>query len=357
MIVNERVGRAQVRTGLAAINDDAVMQALKEQATPQRLMDVKSFCLKPHESLLGHRKRVMTHRCSCTVIKGEGAKRARFIVAARQDVSQELVEKFGEEKARKALQVEMRHERAKRGEVRRGGAVGIDPIAQIQRAKDVEAREAGYKAEYDFEAERNELLKLMNKGATVDAPFELGEGNRVIEAAPAGRRLVVPNDSSFGGRKPLLDKGVPISEAPGWQRHQPIQEAPAPMSIAPEPGAGTGNQAAPMIDAGGSGSKPPTRTAVSGGPMPDGMRNELFSMKGPYQKKYMADPDGPEKAVEDAVRRMKEGGKRAFNVAKDYATNPKYQRGRRIGYGVGGGVAALATILNMGTEEEQEQLR
>ena len=44
--------------------------------------------------------------------------------------------------------------------------------------------------------------------------------------------------------------------------------------------------------------------------------------------------------------------------AEDIRTNPKYQRGRRIGYGVGGGAAALATLLglsNIGKEEEEQQ--
>ena len=82
-----------------------------------------------------------------------------------------------------------------------------------------------------------------------------------------------------------------------------------PVSIAPEPGVGTGNQPA-MVDAGGGGVRPPTRTAVAGGPMPDDMRNQLFSMSGPYQKKYIADPDGPEKAVDDAVRRMRKADKK-----------------------------------------------
>ena len=34
-------------------------------------------------------------------------------------------------------------------------------------------------------------------------------------------------------------------------------------------------------------------------------------------------------------------------------TNPKYQRGRRIGYGATAGLGALGTILNIGNEEEE----
>ena len=49
---------------------------------------------------------------------------------------------------------------------------------------------------------------------------------------------------------------------------------------------------------------------------------------------------------------------RFASQAEDFRTNPKYQKQRRIGYGVGGGAAALATILglsNMGREEEDER--
>ena len=64
-----------------------------------------------------------------------------------------------------------------------------------------------------------------------------------------------------------------------------------------------------------------------------------------------------QESIDDVMKRVGDQGREVFDSIKDYATNPKYQRGRRIGYGVGGGLAALATILNMGTEEEQEQLR
>ncbi len=80
---------------------------------------------------------------------------------------------------------------------------------------------------------------------------------------------------------------------------QPTQQAPVAQSIAPDPGVPTGNQPAPMSDAGSGGMKPPTRTAVSSGPMPEDMRRELFSLDGPNQgpepstRNYMSSPEGP----------------------------------------------------------------
>ena len=78
---------------------------------------------------------------------------------------------------------------------------------------------------------------------------------------------------------------------------------------------------------------------------------------GPSAPGTFGEAQAPVETMEDTMRRIKEQGGRAFDMAKDFATNPKYQRARRISYGAGGGLAALATILNMGNEEEQEQLR
>ena len=159
MIVNERVGRGKkakgVRAGLAAINDDAVMQALKEQGKLTTTTPDGRKVLLPEAARIiagAQEARNDAQMPMQAAIKGEGAKRARFIRGeARKMSPQELVEKYGEENARKALQVEMRHERAKRGEIRRGGAVGIDPGAELQRRKDAEILEIARKGRNNAE--------------------------------------------------------------------------------------------------------------------------------------------------------------------------------------------------------------
>ena len=148
-------------------------------------------------------------------INGEGAQRARFIRGeARKMSPEQLVEKFGEENARKALQVEIRQLRAERA----AGASPIDPGAQLQRQKDQQIADQAYEREFKAEIiEKQKLIDLMEKGASVDAAPMLGEKiggrERVIPAAPAGRRLVVPSDSEFGGRKPITIKGKPLAES------------------------------------------------------------------------------------------------------------------------------------------------
>lgn len=126
---------------------------------------------------------------------------------------------------------------------------------------------------------------------------------------------------------------------------QPTQEAPVASSIAPDPGVMTGNQAAPIADAGAGRTQGPTR------PMTEEMRRELFSLPGLYKKEYMAKPEGPERQADAYV-------KRARKDLEEFRTSPKYQRGRRIAYGAGGGAAALASVLGLSNmnKEEEEQL-
>ena len=90
--------------------------------------------------------------------------------------------------------------------------------------------------------------------------LKIGEGNRVIPAAPAGRRLVVPSDSASVVVSRCLTK-EPLAESfgnPAW-RKQPclyLLHLNLVQVLVTKP--------APMVDAGGGGVRPPTRTAVSG---------------------------------------------------------------------------------------------
>ena len=62
----------------------------------------------------------------------------------------------------------------------------------------------------------------------------------------------------------------------------------------------------------------------------------------------MQEPDFRTKAANTAVRTGRQ--------IKDFHTNPARRKTRNISYGVGGGLAALGTILNLrDSEQEQEQ--
>ena len=315
MIKNEKVGRGKkargVRAALAGIDSDPVLQALNERGelfTQGLKKDAKGNVRKV-QVLLPEAARIIEGAAQArnaaqmpmqAAIRGEGVQRARFVSpAGRKMNTQQMVEKYGAENAGIAKEVMARYDRAEAARQ----ASPIDPGAEIQRRKDAQIASMGRRAERDFE---NVQLQRMGIGLKSTRPV------------------------------------------------QPIAKAATPASIAPQPGAGTGSQPVPMIDAGGGMQKPPTSRGAAapapgaGGPMPESMRNKLFSLPGPYQKKLMGEPDGPERASSAAGRQI-----------KDIATNPKYQRGRRIAYGAGGTIAGLAAALgisNIGKEEEEVQV-
>ena len=315
MIKNEKVGRGKkargVRAALAAINEDPVREALAargELYTEGFIEDArgnvrKGQVLLPEAARIIEGARQARNAAQMPMqaaIRGEGVQRARFVSPAGRKMStQQMVEKYGAENAGIAKEVMARYDRDEAARQ----ASPIDPGAEIQRRKDAQIASMGRRAERDFE---NVQLQRMGVG-------------------PKSTRPV-----------------------------QPIAKAATPASIAPQPGAGTGSQPVPMIDAGGGMQKPPTSRGAAapapgaGGPMPESMRNKLFSLPGPYEKKLMGEPDGPERASSAAGRQI-----------KDIATNRKYQRGRRIAYGAGGTIAGLAAALgisNIGKEEEEVQV-
>ena len=50
-----------------------------------------------------------------------------------------------------------------------------------------------------------------------------------------------------------------------------------------------------------------------------------------------------------------EDAKGFWNKVKDYATNDQYQRRRRIGYGIGGGLLGIAGLNEMISGERRER--
>lgn len=148
---------------------------------------------------------------------------------------------------------------------------------------------------------------LQREEMQVPSPIEIevgkraGRGGGSEEFTTPGRAAQMPvpytppvvDGNGAPMPKPLYDAGP---------NPRQIQNAPVAPSIAPDPGVPTGNQAAPMKDA--------------GRPMPSNMRNELFSLPGPYQKKYMSEPDGPESSRSATVRNRKQFRDRAYrNIA------------------------------------------
>ena len=99
--------------------------------------------------------------------------------------------------------------------------------------------------------------------------------------------------------------------------------------------------------------------------MTDDMRDLLFSLDGPYtdrprSNEYMVSPDGPSeqqsafKGYGDRVRReAPERGQKVLDSLNAFRTQDKYKNYRRGGYGLAG-LGALAGVLNLGNDEEEQ---
>ena len=385
-IKNEKVGRGKNRKSvgpeLRKLNEDAVVKALKdrgEYATEDGVMLPNAA----RQIAAAAEGREDAKRPFYGAVAGEGAPRAQFIRGTDRGKSlQELQSQFGEEQGRIAFEVEQRY---LRDEAAKASRPTIDLTAERMRASDRQGRFEAEKAAYEMEvAELQKIESLMTRGAQQPGQFDLGTimggRPRVIPAAPAGRKLEVPAEESFpGGRKRIVwdeDEKVarhlqitdPTPKTPGswmggpgrgsvvsaWDKSpnpvptQPIQEAPVAPSIAPDPWA--------------------SRSEVrSFGSVGDSIGDEVRVRK--TRARPGKKPAGPTMRTDGAPRTREQRADQILNTLtqmtgrntrKDLAdlenirTNPKYQTGRRIGYGT----AALATILglsNMGNEEEDER--
>ena len=255
-------------------------------------------------------------------VEGEEVPRARFLSAkAAKMTPEERVQAYGPAKGGIANEVEAR---AKKARADREASLLPKPdlYAAQQRALDKQFEEKGIaNRDRDNAREIEELKRLASLGANKGEGFSLGTSNRVIPQVNAGRRLIVPQESEL----------YPVGT---FAKKQPIQEAPVPTSIAPEPGTGTGNQAQPTIDAGQAGPQ-----------MPQSMREELKSL-GSNNYTFMTQPDTQES--NDQLNRRK---------VIDRIKKQNFQR--RVGGAAlaGGAIAGLAGLIGREREErEQEEM-
>ena len=112
---------------------------------------------------------------------------------------------------------------------------------------------------------------------------------------------------------------------------QPIRPLDVPPSIAPDPAA-----AAPR--------------------MSGDMLNILAELNSGEMQGPSAPPQqGPVQPMQPRKRTAEEIAARFGNKMKGYATSPRFQRGRRIGYGIGGGLAGLSILDSMINDEREQR--
>ena len=322
-IVNEKVGRGKkaksARAGLAGISEEAIVKSLRDSG---RLLDENGNLLPDAKQMIegARMAREDAQRPLIGALASEGAPRAAFIRGKDRGRGEAaLARQYGASQAATAAGVEQRYlaDRAKREAAVIGGSEApFRNYMDNQFFTQAQARNAELSQQSEV-AERAEIARLMTEGARGKVgPNELYGGRMVSNPLVPGQRLEVPAE--------ILN------------RAQPTQKAPVAPSIAPDPGVPTGNQPAPMSDA--------------GGPMPDDMRRELFSLPGPNQgpepstRNYMSAPEGPSSIA----------GRRKKN--RENFRNRAYRNIAMRDAGVVSG-AVLASILGLNalTDEEQKE--
>ena len=325
-IKNEKVGRGKKResvgAALRALNEEAVVKSLKERgeyATEDGVMLPNAA----RDIQAARDAREDAKRPFYGAVAGEGAPRAQFIRGKDRGKSlQELQEQFGEEQGRIAFEVEQRYiqDEARKSEPKR------DRFAEEQRAVDKAFEAQGAQATRDFEdVEIARIYSAMKEGKLRVPPREqfvpFGYLNKRLQAkfaAEAADSTPKTPGSWMGGP----GRGATVS---AWDKNpnpaptQRIQETVVAPSIAPDPAAANAPTQGPRMRTDGKGRNRQQRA--------DQILNTLTRATGRNTRKDLKD-------------------------LENIRTNPKYQRGRRIGYGT----AALGTVLglsNMGNEEEE----
>ena len=327
-IKNEKVGRGKKRESVGAalrkLNEQGVMEALTkkgELATEDGVMLPNAA----RQIAAAAEGREDAKRPFYGAVEGQGAPRAQFIRGTDRNKSRtELQAQFGEEQGGIAYEVEQRY---LRDEERKRNASQTDEFAAQQRATDARFESEGRQAARDFEdVEIAKLYSLMKQGKlrvpSDDAFVPQGSFQVQKQAAYAEDAAPKAPGSWMGGP----GRGSVVSawdKSPDPAPTQPIQQAPVPQSIAPDPWASSSS-----FDA-----------AIS----------REIQKRGPQQtdssKYYMTLPEGPSSAPSSERKRR--------------AVSDQIKRTNKIRKYGGISAAALGTVLGLSTlgkdEEEDER--
>lgn len=371
-IKNEKVGRGKKRQGvgpaLRAISEDSpgslrsVLEERGELYVPEMTVSTGGEVVPTGRQVLSPiaardlaaaaGAREDARRPFQAAPAGEPPERARFIRGKDVGKTEEqLMEQYGGKQGQVAAEIQRR---ALEDEAIRAEGPKPDTFAAEQRALDEEIRQRSRRNEYEDEArEIIKLEQLQREGKLrVPADSEFPGGRIPLKFRSNKQREVVQTISAAPRQAPGAWMG---GSAKGrvvnpWDSQQPTREAVVAPSIAPDPWASTGPQTQTIAtEAGGGGAGQPPRRPPA---LPYGFSEgpEEGPKRAPQQGPTMG--TGPRTEQQNKDRRANQG-RRFKEAARSFAQDPKYTRGRRIAYGVGGGAAALATILNLTDDEEQ----
>ena len=170
---------------------------------------------------------------------------------------------------------------------------------------------------------------------------------RQAESASFEERMVAQDGMDFQRElknQRLLREGLAGGNA--LNSTQPIAPARVAPSIAPDPWSMSASPET-ATGSGGGGAQPPRRPPAlpygfSEGPSQGPSKRSDFARTGDYKT-----PAGPGNAQGRVNRRLSQ--------MENIRTNPKYQRGRRIGYGIGGTAALFGALGIANNDDEREE--
>jgi hypothetical protein len=284
-----------------------------------------------------------------------GIPRAQFVSAkARQMSPAQREAEYGPVNAEIANRVERRYQEA---EARKAAQPEEDSRLSLLRQKDAQfaedaavrreadSRRALLQAAEDMGKPRNKGQMLLG-GQIVPMPkadqdrYPYNEQFNLVPEQIAERPAIIPMASGQKATSAVANantQSVPLEARGGWmggdnsgaevnawtgQSNAPREIMPDPWDQAPATGSGIDREIARRVD------------VKSQKALPYGIGDNPVGVQGPEEGNLGRRIAGLAKVT----------GRRTYSAGKKFATSPQHRRGRRIGYGVGGGLAGIAGL-------------
>ena len=356
---NEKIKKKQVKGQLRKISERKILDSLKDKGELTTRTPSEREVMLPDaaRAIAGAREaRNDAQTPFIGALEGEGTGEVRYIRGKDRGASEaDLVSRYGGIQGTKAAEVQRRY---------------LEDVVATE--SDFRSRnQPGVRLAMDRQFSNEQRLRQQQVEGFRES-IELQELARLQQAGKPG--AMIPDESTFNKdpnffsrpnpRRPMGPGNMGVSPAETLQRAntgasvnieystlgtataQSIRPLEVQPSIAPDPWAQPGPESQPMVSAGGEmGGQPPRRPVAA---LPYGFSDgneqgpDLERKRGPGYKTTLG-PGNAQGRVERRLRQM-----------ENIRTNPKYQRGRRIAYGVGG-ATALGSILGIGNDDEREE--
>ena len=344
---NEKIKGKEVKGQLRKISESKILDSLKDKGELTTRTPSEREVMLPDaaRAIAGAREaRKDAQTPFIGALEGEGPGEVRFIRGKDRGASEaDLVSRYGGSQGTKAAEVQRRY---------------LEDVVATE--SDFRSRnQPGVRLAMDRQFSNEQRLRQQQVEGFRES-VELQELARLQQAGKPG--AMIPDESTFNkdpnfysrpnSRKPMGPGNMGVSPAetlqrantgasvnieyttPGTATAQGIRPSEVQPSIAPDPWAAqsSGGESRPLT--------PELRSELFA--LPNNTKEKEFGRTGDYKT-----PAGPGNTQGRVQRRLSQ--------MENLRTNPKYTRGRRIAYGVGGSAAVLAGILGLSGDDEEDR--